>query len=83
MRIFSLSVGYTDLIQHEIDTSDSSPKRSVWFRKSFAEKDAIEKEVDHLLEESKIRRSQSRWASSVVLVKKKNGTLRFCIDYRG
>ena len=76
-------VGYTDLVRHQINTGESSPKRSVWFRKSFAERDAIEKEVNHLLEEEKIQPSQSPWASSVVLVKKKDGTLRFCIDYRG
>ena len=74
-------LGYTDLVQHEIDTCDSSPKRSLWFCKSFAEKDAIEMEVDHLLDENKIQRSQSPWASSVVPVKKKDGTLHFCIDY--
>ena len=76
-------VGYTDLVKHYIDTGDAPPKRSVWFRKSFAEKDAIEKEVNHLLKEDKIQLSQSPWASSVVLVKKKDGNLRFCIDYRG
>ena len=76
-------VGYTDLVEHKIDTGDAAPKRSTWFRKSFAERDAIEKEVNHLLDEDRIRVSQSPWASSVVLVKKKDGTLRFCIDYRG
>ena len=73
-------LGYIDFFKHYIDTIDT--KCTVWFCKSFAEKDAIEKDVNHLLQEDKIQLSQSYWASSVVLVKK-NGTLHFCINYQG
>ena len=76
-------VGFTDLVTHKIDTLDAAPRRSCWFRKSFQERDAIAEEVNKLLETHKIEPSKSPWASSVVLVRKKDGTLRFCIDYRG
>ena len=76
-------VGFTDMVTHKIDTLDAAPRRSCWFRKSFQERDAIAEEVNKLLETHKIEPSKSPWASSVVLVRKKDGTLRFCIDYRG
>jgi hypothetical protein len=45
-------------------------------------KDEIEKEIKELLDMGHIRPSSSPFASSVVLVKKKDGTMRICIDYR-
>ena len=45
-------------------------------------KDEIEKTIKELLELGYIRPSSSPFASSIVLVKKKDGTLRMCIDYR-
>ena len=47
-----------------------------------AYKDEIEKAIRELLEMGHIRPSSSPFASSVVLVKKKDGTMRMCIDYR-
>ena len=45
-------------------------------------KDEIEKAIKDLLELGLIRPSSSSFAFSVVMVKKKDGTLRMCIDYR-
>lgn len=45
-------------------------------------KDEIEKTIQELLAMRHIRPSESPFASSVVLVKKKDGTLKMCIDYR-
>ena len=44
--------------------------------------DEIEKEIKELLDMGHIRTSSSPFASSVVLVKKKDGTMRMCIEYR-
>ena len=45
-------------------------------------KDEIEKEIKELLAMGHIRPNTSPFASSIVLVLKKDGTLRMCIDYR-
>jgi hypothetical protein len=45
-------------------------------------KDEIEKAIKELLTMGHIRPSSSPFASSVVLVLKKDGTMRMCIDYR-
>ena len=45
-------------------------------------KEEIEKTIKELLDMGFIRPSSSPFASSVVLVKKKDGTMRMCIDYR-
>ena len=42
----------------------------------------VEKHVKEMLENKVIEPSKSPWASRVVLVKKKDGSSRFCIDYR-
>jgi hypothetical protein len=46
-------------------------------------KDDIEKEIKELLVMGHIRLSSNPFASLVVLVLKKDGTMRMCIDYRG
>jgi hypothetical protein len=45
-------------------------------------KDEIEKEIKELLAMGHIRPSNNPFSSSVVLVLKKDGTMRMCIDYR-
>ena len=60
----------------------AGPVRSFYGRKAQKEHELIDGEVDKLLEASMIRPSQSMYNAPVLLVKKSNGSLRFCIDYR-
>lgn len=51
-------------------------------RLSYKEKYEVQKTINELLEQGVIQPSNSEYASPVVLVRKKNGKLRMCVDYR-
>ena len=76
-------VGITDLAFHEIDTGDVRPLRQPVRRIPYGEmRAAVEHEVDKLVNADIARVSTSPWASPVVMVRKKDGGWRMCVDYR-
>jgi hypothetical protein len=52
------------------------------YRYSPSQKDEIERQIQEMLNNGIIKPSHSPYASPVLLVKKKDGTWRFCVDYR-
>nr|VZI46665.1 unnamed protein product [Spirometra erinaceieuropaei] len=76
------SLGRTAVIRHTIDTGTSKP---LW-QPPRRIPPHFQKEVNDLIQTMLttgiIRPSRSPWASPVTLVPKKDGRLRFCIDYR-
>src|SRR3978361_1159279 len=74
--------GRTDLIKHRIDTGHAYPIRQPPRRVPFAKQQEVEHLVEKMLEEGVIEESSSPWSAPVVLVTKKDGTSRFCVDYR-
>ena len=71
------------LIDHTIElTPGSSPPYRPSFRMSPLELEEVKKQVDELLEQGYIQPSKSPYGSPVLFVKKKEGTLRMCVDYR-
>jgi len=75
-------LGLTDIIMHYIDTGDAKPVRQQLRKFPPAYVESISKHVDSMLEQGVIEPASSPWAANVVLVKKHDGTLRCCIDYR-
>ena len=75
-------LGTTDIVQHTIDTGDHSPIKQPLRRTPFALRAKMDELVREMLSQGVIEQSKSPWASPVVLVSKKDGGLRFCIDYR-
>jgi len=75
-------LGKTDIIMHHIDTGDARPVRQPLRRFPPAHVEAISQHVDNMLKQGTIEPASSPWASNVVLVKKKDGSFRCCIDYR-
>eukprot|EP00795_Rhopilema_esculentum_P017845 gene17845-biopygen6667 len=78
----SLDLGHTNIIEHEIDSGDARPIKQQPYRVSQAQRAEIDRHISNMLEQKIISVSCSPWSSPVVLVKKKDGTTRFCIDYR-
>lgn len=60
----------------------AQPFRLKPYRYTPAQKDEIEKQIDHLLKSNMIQESTSPFASPALLVKKKFGEWRLCVDYR-
>jgi len=75
-------VGRTHLVEYHIDTGDSRPIRQPLRRQPLKHLDAIDENVDAMLKHGIIEPAASPWASNVVIVTKKDGSLRFCVDYR-
>ena len=75
-------LGRTDRVCHKIDTGSALPVRLPYRRLPVSKKGALEEEVDKMLEDGIIVPSESPWSSPVVMVTKKDGSCRFCIDYR-
>lgn len=67
---------------HYIDTGDARPASHAPYRVSKWERDEIEKQVEQMLSQGIIEPVSSSWASPVVIVGKRDKSLRFCVDYR-
>ncbi|GMF18589.1 unnamed protein product [Phytophthora fragariaefolia] len=67
---------------HHINTGDAAPIMQRRRRHAVSENAVIEKEVDEMLRNGVIEEGSGAWGFLVVLVKKKDGSVRFCIDYR-
>jgi len=77
-----LDLGETSLAAHRIDTGDSMPMRQTLKRQPFHLLDKIDENVHNMLKAGVIEPSCSPWTSNIVVVTKKDGILRFCVDYR-
>lgn len=75
-------LGLTNKVEMEIELNDDSPIQQKAYRVPYAKKDKIEEIVDDLIKNDIVTTSNSDYASPVLLVKKKNGDDRLCIDYR-
>ena len=68
--------GETDWVEMTIETGEATPRKQNVRRIPFAVR------MHEMQQNGVIQPSNSPWASPIVLVRKKDGTLRFCIDYR-
>ena len=75
-------LGHTDLVQHRIHTGDAIPIRQLALRLPPAKMNEVMKAIDDMHQEGIIEPSSSPWASPIILVRKKDGSTRFCVDYR-
>ena len=74
--------GKTTIAEHAIDTGPATPVRLPPYRLPHVYKDAVYKEIQDMLQAGMIEPSTSCWASPIVPVRKKDGSIRLCVDYR-
>ena len=75
-------LGSFSALHHEIDTGSADPIKLGMRRVPFHFAEEEERLVKEMLENGIIRPSVSSWAAAPVLVRKKNGEFRYCVDYR-
>ncbi|UYV60361.1 K02A2.6-like [Cordylochernes scorpioides] len=68
--------------EHKINTGDHSPIKQRPYRVAPSKRRLIQDEVNKMIENHIVKPSESPWSSPVILVRKKDGTWRFCVDYR-
>jgi hypothetical protein len=74
--------GDTSLVEHEIRLNTDKPVCLRPYPLPFGKEGVIEEEVNKMMNMGVIEPSTSPYSSPVVLVKKKDGSVRFCIDFR-
>ena len=74
--------GETDLLTMEIETAGAAPKKQPARRMPFAVRSEVAKQLRDMQAAGVVQPSSSPWASPVVMVRKRDGTHRFCVDYR-
>lgn len=75
-------LGHTNVVQHVIDTGSSGPIKQQPYRTPVVQRDHIAQLIKQMQTQGIVKPSASPWASPVVLVPKKDGSTRFCVDYR-
>ena len=77
-----LDLGYCADLQHDIDTGDALPIKQSPRRPPLSARQAEDDILTEMLNTGVIQPSNSPWSSPVCMVRKKDGSFRFCIDYR-
>lgn len=75
-------LGCTNLIKHEIPLVDDVPVRQRYRRLPPSQYDVVKSHIQDLLEQGVVKPSCSPYSSPIVVVKKKDGSIRLCVDYR-
>ena len=74
-------LGNTPLLEHGIETHGPPLRQPCWRQNPAVRREEMT-QVQQMLSSNVIRPSNSPWASPVVMVRKKDGSLRFCVDFR-
>ena len=79
---FSEKSGRTTLMEHDMKLTTDTPVRVKQYPLPYIMMQAVNDEVRSMIELGVIERSESPYCSPVIIVKKKDNTNRFCIDFR-
>ena len=80
--VLSSRPGRTEGVEHQIVTRAAKPVRLPPYRLSHAYRETVQKELKEMLAKGIMEPSTSQWAAPIILVPKKDGSLRLCVDCR-
>ena len=81
--VITKETGNTKTVTHKIQLLEHEPFKTKVYPIPMAYRDTVKQEIDYLLKENKIRKAiEANYTSPTVIVKKKNGRIRLCCDYR-
>ena len=80
--VFSDVPGTTNIVEHEIKLTSSQPVRSKQYPVPYSLKKDIKEEIENMIKLDIKEPCNSPYASPVVMVRKTDGTYRFCCDFR-
>eukprot|EP00731_Ephydatia_muelleri_P003031 Em0001g3031a len=75
-------LGRTNVLKHKVNTGDAPPIHQQARRMPYHQRETVKKMLDDMLQQDVIEASSGPWSSPIVLARKKDGTLRFCVDFR-
>ena len=81
-EFFTEIPGKASVIEHSIDLTDDRPSRCKPYPLPYAKRGEIREERKNMMDTGIVRESSSPYASPLVVVKKKDGSNRMCVDYR-
>ena len=81
-KIFTDIPGKTSIIEHRVHLVDDYPIRCRPYELPYAERGVIQEEIQEMISTGIVRESDLPYASPMVVVKKKDGSNRICVDFR-
>ena len=82
LSVDDYDLGHTDILTHKIDTGSNRPVREPLRRQPPPYLQSIDDEVEIIMAADVIEPAHSDWASNVCVAKRKDGRLRFAIEFR-
>ena len=77
-----MDLGYTEAVKHRIPVTSEVPIAQPYRRIPPSQFEDVRQHIQELADKGVIRPSSSPYASPIVIVRKKDGSIRLCVDYR-
>ena len=80
--VFTEKLGTASLVEHKIEMLEDRPIMCKSYRIPYNLRESLRDDVEKMIEMGVIKKSDSPYSSPIVIVQKKDGTNRICVDFR-